>query len=180
MLHIGYLISGLFLDNLGINPVEAVTHASGEWGLNFLMAGLFITPLRRHFHWNKLLKLRRFIGLWSFAYLSLHVFTFLLFDHSFNWLSIFEDIIERPYITVGFVGFILMIPLAITSFQHLQKRMGKRWLLLHRAVYIIAIMGVIHYWWLVKADVLQPFLYFTVLMLLLLDRLYWSVKKLKN
>ena len=176
-LHLGYLFSGLFLGHLGGNPVEVITHDTGEWGLHFLLLSLSITPLRRHFHWNQLLKLRRFLGLWSFAYLLLHGFTFILFDHVFFWPSIWEDIVERPYITVGVAGLLLMVPLAMTSFQRLQKRLGKRWLLLHRSVYMVAILGVLHYWWLVKADILQPLVYFIVLVLLLLDRVYWVVKK---
>lgn len=172
-----YFVIGLFAGYLGPNPVEVITHATGEWSLRILLVTLAITPLRRHFHWNSLMKFRRFLGLWSFAYLCFHLLTFLLFDHFFYWPSILDDIIERPYITVGFAGFMLMVPLAITSFKYLQRRMGKRWVTLHRLVYLIAILGIVHYWWLVKADILEPVIYSVVLALLLADRVYWLIKK---
>ncbi len=175
--HIGYFIAGIFLGYLGANPVEVITHAMGEWALHFLLITLSITPLRRHFHWNALMRLRRFLGLWSFFYLSLHFFVFIFFDHFFNLASILEDIIDRPYIAVGFIAFILMVPLAITSFKKLQRWLGKRWIVLHRTVYLVAILGIVHYWWLVKADILWPLVYGLILVILLADRLYWKYKK---
>jgi sulfoxide reductase heme-binding subunit YedZ len=175
--YIAYFIVGLFFDYLGSNPIEVITHKTGEWGLHFLLLSLLITPLRKHFHWGFLIQFRRFLGLWSFAYLFCHFFTFILFDHFFDIESILDDIIERPYITVGFAAFILMIPLVITSFKKLQRRMGKQWVLLHRSVYVIAILGIVHYWWLVKADILTPLIYGLILVLLLVDRIYWLLKK---
>lgn len=172
-----YLTAGLFLDYLGANPIEVVTHATGEWGLYLLLLGLMITPLRRHYRWNSLIKLRRFLGLWSFAFIALHFFIFIFFDHFFNLASITEDIIERPYIALGFTAFVLMLPLAITSFKSLQKKMGKRWFSLHQAVYFVAILGIIHYWWLVKADILGPLVCAVVLVCLLSDRVYWRYRK---
>jgi len=168
---------GLFFDYLGSNPVEFITHATGEWGLYFLLLSLAVTPLRRHYHLNFLLKLRRFLGLWSFAFIFLHFFIFIFFDHFFNLHSIVEDIVERPYIAVGFVGLVTMIPLAITSFKALQRKMGKRWFILHRSVYLVSILGIIHYWWLVKADILWPFIFALILAGLLGDRLYWFYHK---
>ncbi|MGH1485826.1 MAG: sulfite oxidase heme-binding subunit YedZ [Cellvibrionaceae bacterium] len=175
--YIGYFILGLFQDYLGSNPVEVVTHKTGEWGLYFLFAALAVTPLRRHFQWNSLQRFRRFLGLWSFTFIFLHFFTFILFDHFFDWWSIVEDIIERPYITVGFAAFIFMLPLAVTSLQYFQRMMGKRWLMLHRSVYVVGILGIIHYLWLVKADILEPLIYGLVLVVLLGDRVYWIMKK---
>lgn len=175
--HIGYLASGLFSATLDPNPVEVITHQTGEWGLHFLLLTLLVTPLRRHFGWNKLQQLRRFLGLWSFAYLFLHFFTFILFDHSLYLPSIIEDVFERPYITVGFLGLMLLVPLAVTSLKWWQKRLGKRWVALHRTVYLVGILGIVHYWWLVKADILWPAIYALVLVLLLADRLYWRYQK---
>jgi sulfoxide reductase heme-binding subunit YedZ len=169
--YIVYLTAGLFFAYLGANPIEVVTHTTGEWGLYFLLMTSAITPLRRHYHWNTLLKFRLFLGLWSFTVIFLHFFIF--FDHFFDIGSIVEDIIERPYIAVGFVAFIFMIPLAITSYKALQKRMGKRWISLHQSVYLVGVLGIIHYWWLVKADILWPLVFAVVLAVLLVDRIYW-------
>lgn len=175
--YIVYLTLGLFFAYLGPNPIEVLTHATGEWGLYFLLLTLAITPLRRHYHWNSLQKFRRFFGLWSFTFIFLHFFVFIFFDHFFDIASIFEDIVERPYIAVGFIAFILMIPLAVTSYKTLQKKMGKRWISLHQSIYLVSILGVIHYWWLVKADILLPLVFAVVLTVLLGDRLYWRYRK---
>ncbi len=175
--YIVYLTWGLFADYLGANPIEVVTHETGEWGLYFLLLSLAVTPLRRHFHLNVLLKFRRFLGLWSFALLFLHLFVFVLFDHFFDVQSIIEDIIERPYIAVGFAAFLIMTPLAITSLKKIQRKMGKRWFILHRSVYLASILGLIHYWWLVKADIFWPLIFAFILTVLLADRLYWAYRK---
>ena len=175
--YILYLLGGIFFDYLGANPIEVITHESGEWGLHFLLASLSISPLRRHFHWNHLLKLRRLLGLWSFAFIFLHFSIFIFFDHFFYWASIVDDIIQRPYITVGFVAFVLMLPLALTSTRRAQQTLGKHWVRLHWAVYPIAILGLVHYWWLVKADTLPPLIYSIIVLLLLGDRLYWRLQK---
>ena len=172
-----YLFVGLFLSWLGPNPVEVIIHQTGEWSLHFLLATLAISPLRRRFHWNVLIKFRRFLGLWAFAFVSLHLLVFLFFDHFFDWISILEDVLDRLYITVGFVGFVLMLPLAITSLKSLQKAMGKRWITLHRLVYAVGIAGIVHYWWLVKADNFWPLVYSTVLVALLGERLLSFYKK---
>jgi len=172
-----YLTWGLFAGYLGANPIEVVTHETGEWGLYFLLLSLAVTPIRRHFHLNILLKFRRFLGLWSFALLFLHLFVFILFDHFFDVQSIIEDIIERPYIAVGFAAFLVMTPLAITSLKRLQRKMGKHWISLHRSVYVVAILGMIHYWWLVKADIFWPLIFAFILGILLSDRLYWAYRK---
>lgn len=172
-----YLIMGLFAGYLGPNPVEVFSHKTGEWGLYLLLLTLAITPLRRHFHWNRLAQFRRFMGLWSFAFIVLHFLAYIIFDHSLILASIIDDVIERPYITFGFMAFLLMLPLAITSFKRLQKAMGKRWLKLHQSVYLVAILGIIHYLFLVKADYLQPLLLAVVLALLLASRVYWYWRK---
>ena len=178
--HIAYLTVGLFTGHLGANPIEAITHQTGEWGFNFLLATLSITPIKKIFHWGKAIKLRRNLGLWSFAYLFLHFFTYIFFDHFFNLQTIWIDIIDRPYITAGFAGLLLMIPLAITSLKYFLRKMGKNWLTLHKAIYPIGILGLVHYWWLTKADFLKPSIYLIILIFLLGIRIYWSYKKNKR
>lgn len=177
VLHIGYFIMALFCCTLWANPVEELSHTTGEWGLHFLLLGLLLTPFRRHSKWNDVLKFRRFLGLWSFVYIFVHFFGFILFDHFFNLSLIIEDVIDRPYIAVGFAGFILLIPLVVTSFKRLQKKLGRRWFVLHRLVYVIGLLGVVHYWWLVKADIFWPVIYALILFVLLADRVVASLKK---
>jgi sulfoxide reductase heme-binding subunit YedZ len=177
--HFVYLTLGTFYGWLGANPVETLTHVTGEWGLRLLWITLAVTPLRRLFHWNFLLRYRRILGVCSFVYISAHLSIFLVFDHFFDWLSIIDDIIERPYITVGFAAYVLMVPLAITSLNYWQKKMGKAWFTLHRSVYVVGGLAVIHYWWLVKADVLEPLVYAIILLALLGLRGFFSWQKKK-
>lgn len=161
-------------DTLGANPVEAITHASGEWTLRFLLITLAVTPLRRlsGLHW--LLRLRRMLGLFAFAWGVAHFATYLWLDQFFDWMAIAHDVLKRPFITVGFAALVLMVPLAVTSNAFSIRRLGgRRWQALHRAVYGIAILGVVHYWWLVKADLLAPLAYAAVLALLLGMRAWW-------
>ncbi|ODS22747.1 sulfoxide reductase heme-binding subunit YedZ [Candidatus Endobugula sertula] len=176
-LHVCYLIVGVLQGYLGANPIESLTHTTGEWGLFFLWLALSITPLRRLFHWNFLVHFRRMLGLCSFVYITAHFSIFIVFDHFFFLPSILEDIIERPYISVGFLAFVLMIPLAITSWSVIQRKLGRYWKRLHQSVYVVAILGVIHYWWLVKADILSPLLYGMVLLVLLGVRAYFFYRK---
>ncbi|MBA2352763.1 MAG: sulfite oxidase heme-binding subunit YedZ [Burkholderiales bacterium] len=164
-------------DNLSANPIEFITRSTGTWTLSFLLITLSITPLRRWLSINWLLRLRRMLGLYAFFYACLHFATYILLDQFFDWDSIVKDIMKRPYITVGFPSFVLLIPLAVTSTNAMIRRLGaKRWQQLHRLVYIIAVAGVIHYWWLVKKDVAEPLYYAVVLTLLLGIRLAWSLQ----
>jgi len=166
---------GAYFDSLGANPIEKITRTTGYWTLTFLLISLAITPLRRFTGWNWLMRLRRMLGLFVFFYASLHFLTYLVLDQFFDWGSIVNDIVKRPYITVGFPAFILLIPLAVTSNNRMIKLMGgKRWLLLHRLVYLSAVGGVLHYWWLVKKDLTNPLTFAVLLSLLLGIRLiYW-------
>lgn len=164
-----------YFGGLGANPIETLTHTTGEWGLNLLVMSLAITPLRRWFHWNVLIRFRRLLGMASFIYLLAHFLIFLIFDHLFDLHTITENIIEFPYIAMGFAGFILMIPLAVTSFSVMQRKMGKYWITLHKLVYLVAVLGVVHYWWLVKADILIPAIYAVVIGVLLGARAYFSI-----
>lgn len=160
-------------DQLGTNPVETLSHRTGDWSLRFLLLALAITPLRRLSGWNGLQKLRRMLGLFAFFYVCLHFGVYLVFDQFFDLSAILQDIAKRPYITIGFLGFLLLIPLAITSTNGMIKRLGRNWQRLHRLVYLIGVLGVLHYWWLVKADIREPALYAVLLAALLGYRWWW-------
>jgi sulfoxide reductase heme-binding subunit YedZ len=172
LLPLARLVAGAVLDKLGANPVEFITHSTGTWTLVFLCLTLCITPLRKLSGWNWLLRLRRMLGLFAFFYVLLHFTTYIWLDVFFDLHAVAKDILKRPFITVGFTAFVLMIPLALTSTNAMVRRLGaKRWLQLHRLVYCIAILGVVHYWWLVKRDITQPAIYALVVALLLGYRL---------
>ena len=156
--------------DLGANPIEEVTHETGDWALTLLIATLAVTPLRRVTGWNDIATLRRPLGLFAFFYAVLHFLTYLVLDQFFAFEYILEDIAERPYITVGTAALALMIPLAVTSTKGWIRRLGKRWTKLHRLVYVSAGLGVLHYIWLVKADLRRPLLFAAALVLLLLLR----------
>ncbi|MDP5009077.1 MAG: sulfoxide reductase heme-binding subunit YedZ, partial [Glaciimonas sp.] len=137
-----------FTDQLGANPIEFITRATGDWTLYFICITLALTPLRRLTKWNWLIKLRRMLGLFAFFYVMLHFTTFLWFDHFFDVTEMLKDVYKRPFITVGFIAFILLIPLALTSTNGMIKRLGgKRWQWLHRLVYAVAMLGILHFWW---------------------------------
>lgn len=160
-----------FNDGLGANPVEYITRHTGGWGLKFLMITLSVTPLRRLTGWQSVVRLRRMLGLFAFFYLCLHFLTYLVLDAFFDLAYILEDILDRTYITLGFTGFCLLIPLAATSTNAMVRRLGgQRWRRLHSLVYVIAALGCLHFLWLVKADVREPLIYLTVLAVLLLLR----------
>lgn len=160
-----------FNDGLGANPIETVERSLGYWTLTFLMITLSVTPLRRWLGWPWLIRFRRMFGLYAFFYASLHFLAYVGLDNFFDWTAIIGDIAKRPYITVGFPAFVLLIPLAITSTSSMIRRLGyDRWQSLHRLVYLIAIGGVIHYWWLVKKDVTGPLQFAAVLTVLLGSR----------
>jgi sulfoxide reductase heme-binding subunit YedZ len=157
--------------DLGANPIDTITRFTGSWALIFLLASLAVTPLRRLTGWNELIKFRRMLGLYAFFYALLHFSTFVGLDHFFDLDRIAKDILKRPYVTAGFTAFVLMIPLAITSTAGMIRRLGKRWQQLHRLVYLAAIAGVIHFYWLVKSDIRRPAQYGAVLAMLLGYRL---------
>lgn len=171
LLPFGWLVFNALSGRLGANPIEEITHITGEWGLRFLLITLSITPLRKFTKINQFIRYRRMLGLYAFFYVSLHFLTYLILDQFFDWREIIQDIIERPYITVGFLAFVLLLPLAITSTKKMIHRLGKRWHKLHKLIYIIAILGVLHFLWLVKADLLEPLIYGCILALLLILRL---------
>lgn len=164
------LVKGALDADLGANPLERVTDVTGQWGLRFLLLTLAVTPLRRLTGWNRLLRFRRMLGLFVFFYISLHFLTWVWLDQELNWGNITADIAKRPYVTVGFTAWLLLLSLAVTSTRGMMRRLGRNWQRLHRAVYAIGVLGVLHYIWLVKADLLQPLIYAGVLALLLLVR----------
>jgi sulfoxide reductase heme-binding subunit YedZ len=159
---------------LGANPIEELLHELGRWGLKFLLLGLSITPLRRWTGWNWLIRFRRMLGLFAFFYIVLHFLVYAVLDQGLDFGFIVEDIIKRPYITLGMTGLILLSPLAITSTKGMMRRLGKRWKKLHRLVYVIAILAVWHFYWQVKLDTLEATFYAAILLVLLLTRVYYS------
>ncbi len=163
---------------LGANPIEYITRSTGWWTLAFLLITLTVTPLRRLTNLNWLLRLRRMLGLYAFFYASLHFTTYFWLDQFFDFPAILKDIAKRPFITVGFTAFVLLVPLAATSTNTMVKRLGaQRWQRLHRLVYVIATLGVVHFWWLVKKDVTEPVTFAVLLAVLLGARLAWRARR---
>ncbi len=168
--------------NLGANPIEVITHATGDWTIRFLLITLSVTPLRKLTRQPWLIRFRRMFGLFAFFYGVLHFLTYIWLDKFFNFHEMLADIAKRRFITVGFTGFLLLIPLALTSTAGWIRRLGgKRWQMLHRLIYFSAIAGVIHYLWLVKADIRKPLQYAAILALLLGYRIFaWLQPRFKS
>ena len=172
------LCIGAFTDGLGANPIETITHTTGDWTLRLLLLTLAVTPLRRLLGWNALIRYRRTLGLLTFFYASLHFLTYVGLDLFFDWSAIKEDVVKRPYVTAGFTAFVCMLPLAVTSTRGWIRRLGRRWSQLHRLVYVAGVAAVVHYYWLVKRDVHPPLRYAAVLGVLIAIRLgYWLLAK---
>lgn len=164
------LIQATLDDALGANPIEALTHATGDWTLRFLLITLALTPLRRLTGWSWLLRFRRMSGLFAFFYACLHFSIWFGLDQSLRLSAMLEDVVKRPYITIGFIAFVLLIPLAVTSTRGMMRRLGRNWQRLHRLIYPIAMLGVLHFVWLVKADWREPAIYAAILAVLLVAR----------
>jgi len=173
VLHLGW---GIWQEALGANPLEAIIRGLGDWGLRILLLTLAISPLRRLTGWGQLLRLRRMLGLFAYFYVVLHLFGYLWFDQFFDWPEIWIDIIERPFITIGMVAVVLLTPLAVTSTKGWIRRLGKNWKRLHLLVYPIAILAVIHFFWMVKLDISEPTLYAGVLSILLGERVFNAIR----
>lgn len=174
----GWLLFAAFTGGLGANPIEAVTHGTGDWTLRFLLLTLAITPLRALTGWNMLVRFRRMLGLFAFFYACLHLLTYVWLDKFFAWSEIVRDIPRRPFITVGFLAFVALVPLAATSTAGMIRRLGGRnWQMLHRLIYLAAFAAVVHFWWLVKADVSLPRRYAVVLGALLVARVVVAVRR---
>lgn len=176
---LGALVDRALTGGLGANPPEFIQHATGDWTLRFLIFTLAITPLRKLLNLPELIRFRRMLGLFAFFYVSLHFLTYIGPDQSFDLSAMWKDVEKRRFITVGFLGFVLLIPLALTSTAGWIRRLGgKRWQMLHRSIYVTAVCGVVHYYWLVKSDVRKPLFYGALVGILLLWRLGdWLRKK---
>ncbi|MBB1089200.1 sulfoxide reductase heme-binding subunit YedZ [Lysobacter sp. SG-8] len=152
---------------LGADPVAEIEHRLGLWALRFLLVTLAITPLRQATGQAVLLRFRRMMGLYAFVYASLHLLAYLVLDLRGYWTQVFEEIVKRPYITVGFLAWLMLVPLAVTSTRSAMRRLGRHWGRLHKAVYAIAVLAILHFWWVVKSDIREPMLYALVLAALL-------------
>jgi len=162
---------------LGANPVEEILDRFGNWALRFIMITLAVTPLRRISGWNQLLQFRRMLGLFTFFYALMHFLTWLILDQGIRLSAIAEDLVERPFITIGFTALVLLTALAATSTNGMRRRLGRRWQRLHNAVYLIGALGVWHFWWQVKQDIAEPLVYATILTILLGIRLWWRSRR---
>jgi sulfoxide reductase heme-binding subunit YedZ len=160
-----------YTDALGANPIEVITRDSGEWTLRLLLITLLMTPLKSFAGWAWPIRVRRMLGLLAFFYACLHLMTYLWLDQFFDWPEIWLDILDRPFVTVGMLAFVLLLPLALTSNRHAVRKLGRNWKKLHRLAYVIPLLGVLHFWWLVKADLLEPAIYALLLGALLAVRL---------
>jgi sulfoxide reductase heme-binding subunit YedZ len=154
-------------DGLGANPIEFISRSTGTWTLVMLLATLCVTPLRQITGWTELVRVRRLLGLFTFFYVCLHFVNWIVVDQFFDWPAMTRDIAKRPFITVGFSGFLLMLPLALTSTDAMRRRLKRNWGLLHRLVYAVPVLGVLHYWWLVKKGVQTPLPYTVAVVALL-------------
>ncbi len=165
---------------LGANPVEALLYRSGDWSIRLLLITLAISPLRKLTGRGWLLRFRRMLGLYAFFYALLHFTVYLWLDRGFSWMEISVDILERPYITLGFMAFLILLALAITSTRGMMRRLGRHWTALHQWVYLAGLFGVIHFLWLVKADYREPGLYVAIFLILMLFRAGSFKKRLQR
>jgi len=153
--------------DLGPDPVARLLHSCGKTALNLVLITLAVTPVRRLTGWTHLLRLRRMLGLFAFFYAVCHLFVYVVLDQELNFPGVLQDVAKRPYITIGFTAVVLLVPLAVTSTNKMMRRLGRRWQKLHRLIYAVAVLGVVHYYWQVKRDVREPLLYAFMLALLL-------------
>lgn len=163
--------------DLGVNPVETLTHETGQWALRFLLASLAITPIRRLTGWNRVIVFRRMLGLFAFFYAILHLSVWMVFDHYFTLSTMVEDIVKRPFITMGTIALLLMVPLALTSTKWAIRKMGRRWQTLHRLVYVSAAAAVVHFIWKEKVIIDETLMYAAILVALLAIRVVFALRK---
>ncbi|MEZ9596283.1 protein-methionine-sulfoxide reductase heme-binding subunit MsrQ [Shewanella sp. 10N.261.52.F9] len=164
---IGYLLLKVMTDNAGGDPVQYIIHFTGIGALNALIATLLISPIAKHFKQGLLLQTRRLVGLYVFAYASLHVLAFFSLDLLFAWSLFFDEVLKRPYILVGAAAYILLASLAVTSLNSIRRKMGRKWQVLHNGIYLIGILAVIHFYWSVKSEIIEPSFYILALVILL-------------
>ena len=165
---------------LGANPVEEIQDRLGNWGLRFIMIALAVTPLRRLTGWNWLQRFRRMLGLFAFFYVLLHFLAWLILDQGVLWSAIVEDIVKRPFITIGFAALLILTAMAATSTNGMRRRLGRRWQQLHYGAYVVGGLGVWHYWWQVKKDIREPLIYAAILAVLLGIRLWFYYRKVSR
>ena len=177
---IAWLVTRALTGRLGINPVEDIELTTGIWSLRFLVFTLMVTPIRRLTGWNRIIQYRRMLGLFAFFYTALHFLTYISLDQFFAVGFIVKDVIKRPFITMGFTAFVLMIPLAVTSTKGWIRRLGRRWQVLHRLIYISAVCAAIHYLWKVKVMIGSPVYYAIAIGLLLAFRIAWQLRSAKS
>lgn len=163
--------------SLGANPVEEIQDRLGNWGLRFILIALAVTPLRRLTGWNWLQRFRRMLGLYAFFYILLHFLAWLILDQGVLWSAIVEDIVKRPFITIGFAALLILVAMAATSTNGMRRRLGRYWQQLHYGAYVVGILGVWHYWWQVKKDIRDPLIYAVILAVLLGLRLWFRYRK---
>jgi sulfoxide reductase heme-binding subunit YedZ len=171
------LLIALFTSNLGVNPVETLTHETGRWSLRILLVTLLMTPLRKLTRDVWWIQLRRMLGLYAFFYACVHFLIFMFLDLEWNLAELWTEIVKRPYITVGFTAFCLMIPLAVTSPLAIRRRMAHAWIRLHRLIYAVGIAALLHFWWIQKADIREPFVYCLIFTALMLFRVPWPFRR---
>jgi sulfoxide reductase heme-binding subunit YedZ len=175
-----WLVFRFLTDRLSVNPIEDITLTTGIWTLRFLVITIAITPLRRITGWNRLIQFRRMMGLFTFFYATLHFLTWVVLDLFFAWDLILADIAKRPFITMGMIAFVAMIPLALTSTKGWIRRLGRNWQVLHRLVYLSAIAAAIHYLWKVKVMIGSPVYYAAIIAALLLFRIVWQLRGVRS
>ena len=173
------IIAKIFLDQLGPEPIKEITHHTGEWTLLFLVFTLLMSPLKRFTNLNIWISIRRMLGLFAFFYASLHMFTYVGLDYQFDLSAISKDILTKKFIFVGFAAWFLMIPLALTSSKKMISVLRKNWKKLHRLIYLISILGVIHFLWLVKKDLTEPLIYLLIIIILLILRINFKRSETK-
>jgi len=174
LLPLSSIVWRIFYGDLGSDPIETITFATGDWTLRFLLITLAVSPFRQWFGLSALLRFRRMLGLYVYFYACCHFLIWFILDHALSFGDMIEDIIDRPYITFGFSALMLLIPLAVTSNNVMVRKLGRRWKKLHRLVYAIIILGVLHYLWLTKADYLEPGIYALIAGVLLIQRLNYK------
>lgn len=177
LLPLAFLAYRFYSEGFGANPIETINRYTGDWALRILLATLVFSPLIRITRWNNIIQYRRMFGLFAFFYVCVHLSSYIGLDQYFDFAAIIDDVFKRPFITAGFSAFILLIPLAITSTNKMVERLQYRWIQLHKLVYLIAMLAVLHYWWMVKVDTREPMIYAIILAILLGIRVIFYLKR---